>query len=437
VENIRQAWSRSKIYRILVIITALLVLLRPVANYFFYWTDESGVTLPSDFLIYIEAANNFQLRRNLYPAGELPADDMFFQYQPAYALAFTSILWLPDGALLIAFTLLHIAAYGLIYIQWCRIFRELGFDQVNEWMAQTLPVWLIFSAAWYWLDCLNIGIFVALAATLLIEAVMNERLGWAVLWLSLILQTKPTWAFAVAVPLLLGRRRFFFKLVALAAVVYVAIGGMTILAAGPAYGWQQYVGYIQHLGEFRGNWPWRSPDAPCPGENHSITQIVVYLLGVTPTTLQLATGIKWLLLAPLAAFCLLHLVRPVKRVSRDAPELSLGLAFGLYLGSYIWLDMVYEVFLSIVIFVYLVSTLEQLGSKILVWTAFLSYALADLWFAVSTFGPTTADDRNLWNLSNQIPTVMIVVLVLYALLMKQLWGRQRTGWLQSNTSAVG
>jgi hypothetical protein len=433
----RLLWSRSKMYRTLVIITALLALLRLAASFSFYWIDESGVTLPSDLLIYTEAANNFRFRQNLYPVGELPADDMFFQYQPAYALAFTPILWLPDGALLIAFTLLHIAAYGLIYVQWCRIFRELGFDQANELMARTLPVWLIFSAAWYWLDCLNVGIFVALAATLLVDAAVNERLGWAVLWLSLILQTKPTWAFAVAVPLLLGRRRFFFKLVALAAVVYVVIGGTTILAAGPAYGWQQYVGYIQHLGGFRGNWPWRGPDEPCLGDNHSITQIVVYLLGVTPTTLQLAMGIKLLLLAPLAAICLLHLVRPIKRVSRDVPELSLGLTFGLYLGTYIWLDMVYEVFLSIVIFVYLVSALERLGSKILVWAAFLLYALADFWFAVSTFGPTTADDRNLWNLSNHIPTVMIVVLILYALLMKQLWGRQRVGWLQSSTSAVG
>ncbi len=73
------------------------------------------------------------------------------------------------------------------------------------------------------LDVLNIYILLALQATLLIDAVLRERLGWALLWLSLILQTKPMWAFAAAVPLLLGRYRFFLRLVGGAVAIYVGV----------------------------------------------------------------------------------------------------------------------------------------------------------------------------------------------------------------------
>ena len=205
MEDIRWAWSRSRMYRILVIVTALLALLRVVAGWF-YWSGQSGeTTIPNDLLIYLEAADSFRLRQSLYEIEDLSAEDWSYQYPPAYALAFTPFLWLPTLAVMFIHMLLHLIAYGVLYVQWERIFRRMGFDQVVKTMAWTLPVWLIFASFWNWFTWLNIGIFIALCATLFIRAIIDERLGWAVLWLSIILQTKPQWAFAAVVPLLLGR----------------------------------------------------------------------------------------------------------------------------------------------------------------------------------------------------------------------------------------
>ena len=92
------------------------------------------------------------------------------------------------------------------------------------------------------------------------------------------------------------------------------------------------------------------------GYNHSITQIVFYWLGVSPNTLLLATSIKILLLAPLAFVSIRHILRPVSRAGYNFPQLSLDIAFTLYLGAFIWLDIVWELSLGIVVFTYLLAT---------------------------------------------------------------------------------
>src|SRR5262245_7673410 len=104
--------------------------------------------------------------------------------------------------------------------------------QANVILAWTLPVWLIFSGFWGDLGYLNIYILMALLATLLIDALLADDLLASVLWLSLILQTKPQWVFAAALPLLLGHYRFFFRLIGLAAVTYVGIAALTIAVVG-------------------------------------------------------------------------------------------------------------------------------------------------------------------------------------------------------------
>jgi hypothetical protein len=317
--------------------------------------------------------------------------------------------------------LLHLIAYGVLYFQWARIFRRMGLDRVSRTMAWALPIWLIFASFWNWFTYLNIGIFVALCATLLIEAIMDERLGWSVLWLSIILQTKPQWAFAVAVPLLLGRWRFFLRLAVLACAVYIVIMGVTILVAGPSYGWQQYTDYIRHLLGHHDSFPWRGPDEPFLGYNHSVTQVTVYLLGVTPGTLRLATGFKVLLLTPLAVVSLRHLMHPVEGIGKEHPQLSLELAFALYSGAFIWLDSINEIFLSIIIVIYLSTVLSQRGARILLWTVFLVHALAEIWLLVAYIGPVSDDGYALWNPSIYIPFGLILLLVLYALLVKRLW----------------
>ena len=90
--------------------------------------------------------------------------------------------------------------------------------------AWTLPVWIIFSAFWGDLAYLNIYVITALCCTLLIEAILAERLGWALVWASLLLPTKPYLVFPLIIPLILGRPRFFWKLLVGTITAYGAHG---------------------------------------------------------------------------------------------------------------------------------------------------------------------------------------------------------------------
>jgi hypothetical protein len=422
VEYLPQIWSRSKTFRIVLIIVSVYVILR-LAVHFFYLTQF----FPDDLRVYLEAANNLLLRQDLYPKGALTRADSF-QYAPSFALAFVPFLWLPRGPVALIHTLLHLGAYVLLYVGWSRIFRRLSLDRANEMLVWTLPVWLVFSQFWGDLGFLNVYIFMALMATWLIDAILSEHLGWSLLWLSIILQIKPMWAFAVVVPLLLGRYRFFFKLIALAAIVYVAIAGVVILATGAVYGWQQHVDYVRHLTSMQGgNFPWRTPDKGFLGYNHSITQVAVYWLGVTPFALHLALGIKVLLLAPLAWVSLRRLLQPIGRAGVDSPQWGLDLAFAFYLGTFIWLDVVWEVTLGIAVFTYLLATLDphQQVARILVWGVFSLYALVDFFqlIGVAILGMDAILPGALFVTDPSIyfPLVMIVILTFYALLVKRLW----------------
>jgi hypothetical protein len=424
MQVLRQTWARSKTFRFILILAAVYALVRLAIHAFFMAELLRIGTEGYDLQLYLDAAHHLQTGQDLYPKGALDYVE-FFQYAPSYALAFTLLLGLGLPTVMIVLSLAHVVAYGLLYGLWARIFGRLGLDGARETLAWLLPLWLVFSQFWADLGYLNIYVFMALLSTLLIDGVLHERLGWSVLWLAIILQTKPQWAFAAAVPLLLGRYRFFFKLLALSIVAYAAVVGVVMLAAGPAYGWQQYVDYAQFLLNMRGNLVWRSLDAPFLGYDHSITQIVVYLLGATPATLGLATGVKVLLLIPLAAVGLRHLRRPTRRPGQASPRLGLDLAFVLYLGAFIWLDVVWEITFGIVVFTYLLATLEERNDRIWAWVIFLPYALVDLWqiISVATFGfdivapgPFVLTDPAIY-----VPLVMIVILAFYALLIKRLW----------------
>ncbi len=436
--HLRQGWSQSKTFRVILVAAIVYTVLRLIAQGVYLntllspsqsalpdWVGAEGPMIPADLQIYLTAAEHFQLRQDLYLKGSLARLEDHYPYAPSFALAFIPFLWLSPGTAAIVHTLLHIIAYVLLYIWWERIFRRLGIERAGKILVWSIPVWLVFSAFWGDLGYLNIYIIMTLFGTLLIDAILHERLGWSLLWLSIILQIKPHWAFAAAVPLLLGRHRFFLKLVTLTIIVYVAILGTTILVAGPAYGWQQHVDYVQFLGRLSRDFPWRGPDAGFLGYNHSIIQTVVYILGVTPNTMRLATGIKILLLLPLAATTLRHLFRPARRPGYDAPQLGLDLAFVLYLGAFIWLDMVWEVSLGVAVFVYLLATMEQRKVKILIWAVFLPYALVDVCqivsFAVFGMSVVAPGPYVLTDPSIYVPLVMIVILTFYALLLRRLW----------------
>jgi hypothetical protein len=230
----------------------------------------------------------------------------------------------------------------------------------------------------------------------------------------------------------LGQYRFFLKLVALTLISSALLLGSAMLIGGPGYVWQQHVDYAQFLPHLVDDFPWRSPDSGFLGYNHSIKQITFYLFGISSQSRRLAAGIKALLLAPLGAVGGRLLLGSGGAPPGRLPELALDLAFALYLGTFIWLDMVWELSLGIVIFAYLLATSEQKAVKGLISAVFIPYALIDLWqlfsFAAVGMDAIAPGPYVLTDPSIYIPMVMIVTLTLYTLLIRRLWEAASTRW---------
>jgi hypothetical protein len=108
------------------------------------------------------------------------------------------------------------------------------------------------------------------------------------------------------------------------------------------------------------------------------------------------------------------------------PETALALTFALYLGAFIWLDMVWELSLSVVIFAYLLTASEQKWARTLLWVTFAPYALLDIWRLASyiAFGDSVLYEGAyvLTDPFIYIPWIMIILLVFYALLLNKLAG---------------
>ncbi len=437
--HLRQAWTRSRAFRIFLILALVYTVLRLAVHGAYLammlypnagimggmpeWTGAEGEPMvPVDLQIYLDAADRFQEHQPLYLRSNRIE---IYQYPPLYALAFIPFLWLPSAAVVFVHSLLHVVAYIILYASWDRVFDHLNLEKAQEILAWTLPVWLVFYPFWSDLGYLNIYVIMALLGTLFIAAILRERLGWSVLWLTIILQIKPHWAFAAVVPLLLGRYRFFLKLMALTAISSAIVIGTGMLLGGPAYVWGQYVDYVQFLPHLVEDFPWRNPDSAFLGYNHSIKQIAFYLLGETPSSKRLIVAIKAILLTPVGVVSWRSLLRYSGTPPQQIPELALDLAFALYLGAFIWLDMVWELSLGIVIFGYLLATLERKAVKGLVWVIFIPYALIDLWqlLSLAVFGmdimapgPYVLTDPSIY-----VPMTMVVILIFYALLVKRVW----------------
>jgi hypothetical protein len=374
---------------------------------------------------YIPAAQHFQAREDIYLKGSLEVLELHFPYSPAFAFFFMPILLLPLNILVPLLVVLHIAAYWLFYIWWSRIFQKNNLPHVAKMWAWILPVFLVFSAFWDDLAYMNIYLITALFATFLIDAVLQEKLGWSIFWLgAVILPIKPHWAFAAAVPLLLGRRRFFFKLLAGSILAYLAVVGITILGGGAEYGIRQYQDYFGFLARLARDFPWRGSDEPFLGYNHSVMQTILYYLGVSPANIRLVTIVKLILLAPLGWIAFRFLQRPTNKAGSEIPETALALTFALYLGAFIWLDMVWELSLGLVIFAYLLATSDQKWLRTLLWIVFAPYALLDIWRLVSyiAFGDSILYEGSyvLTDPLIYVPWIMMILLVFYALLLNKL-----------------
>jgi len=437
--HLRRCWSDSKVFRVILVLAVLYALLRlavqgaylvlllsqtPGEETLPEWVGTEGPMIPVDLQVYLDAARRLRLGQEIYAQGSLARLEELFHYAPSVALVFIPFLWLQPAVVAAIHTLLHLVAYALLYVWWGRIFRYLRLGHASKMLAWCLPLWLVFSAFWSDLGYLNVYVFMALLSTLAIDAILRRQLGWSLLWSSIILQVKPQWAFALAVPLFLGQRRFFLKLAVLTLLSYVVIAGATILMMGPKYGWSQHVEYVRFLARLRRDFPWRTMEKGFLGYNHSITQIVTFVLGATPGTMRLAFVLKSLILGPLAIIAVRYASRTEGTPGPSGPRHALDLAFVLYLGAFIWLDMVWELTLGIALFTYLLATLERRAQKTLVIALFLPYALVDLWqlFSVALFGmdviapgPYVLTDPTIY-----VPLIMIVMLVFYALLIKRL-----------------
>ncbi|HML21151.1 MAG TPA: glycosyltransferase family 87 protein [Aggregatilinea sp.] len=429
--SLPEMWARSRTFRRVLVATLIFAVLRLLMQFFLlagtvYEGETEDGFFPPDLQVYIDAADHFRAGEDLYLKGSLAHLESHYTYAPSFAVLAVPLLWLPPAVVAWGDTLFHLFAYIVLYFWWNRIFRKLELHRAREGLAWLLPVWLIFSAFWGDLNYLNIYVPMALLGTLLIEAILDENLGWSVLWLSIVLQIKPQWAFAAAVPLLLGHYRFFWKLAASTLAAFVAIDGVTMLVMGPAYGWQQHIDYVRLLERLSRDFPWREFSSGFLGYNHSITQTVIYLAGNSAASLRLAGVIKLAILLPLVAVALRALRHPRRGDSPiEAQQLGLEWAFALYMGAFIWLDMVWELTLGIAVFTYLIVTVEGSRIKTWLWAVFMVYALADLWQMVSYLALGDAaliqDAYVVTDPNMYIPVVMIVILSFYALLVSRLW----------------
>jgi len=431
MKSIRECWRESKAYRVALIAAIIYAVLR-LAIQVYLFSDAlqpeaiaQGGQVGTDLQrSYILAAQHFRDHQDIYLKGSLEILEYYFQYAPAFAFFFGPLLLLPLTILLPLLIILHIAAYWLFYVWWDRIFRRNNLENMAKMWAWILPLFLVFSVFWDDLAYMNIYLIIALFATLLIDAVLQEKLGWSIFWLAVILPLKPHWAFAAALPLFLGRYRFFLKLMVGTVVAYLLTAGATILAGGVQYGIQQYKDYFGFLARLSRDFPWRGPNSPFLGYNHSVMQIFLYYFGVSPANMRIATIIKLILLAPLGWVGLKFLHSPQRKPQSEIPEIALALAFALYLGAFIWLDTVWELSLALVIFAYLLVTTNERWVRTLLWALFAPYALLDVWRLVSYI---IWSDSILYEGSyvltdplTYIPWIMMILLVSYALLLKKL-----------------
>lgn len=431
MNELRMQWKNSKTFRVTMTVALIYVVLR-LGIQVMLLADMTSASasapegqVASDLQIYVTAAKHFLTDEDLYLKGSLEHLETHYPYSPAFALLYMPVLLLPLPVLIPLSAVFHIVAYILMYIWWGKIFNRFQLTRASQALTTLLPVWIVFSAFWDDVAYLNIYIIMALVGTLFIDAVLEEKLDWAIFWLGVvILPIKPQWAFAAALPLLLGRYKFFFRLVIGAVIAYLLVAGATILIGSVDYGLRQYADYFAFLARLSRDFPWRGPDKPFLGYNHSILQTVMFYFGVSPTMMKIGVVVKLLLLAPLGFISFRYLTHPLNKRGDEISRIALDLGFALYLGAFIWLDMVWEISLGIAIFTYLIGTLENKKIITFLWVIFLPYALADVWRLLSyiIFGDAILYDGSyvLTDPLVYLPWIMMVLLSFYAVILYRL-----------------
>lgn len=440
MKPIRALWARSRGYRVALVAAGFWFLLRLLVQVIYAsgsmpeLTGENG--LPMDLPVYLGAAQKFSLGQGLYPQ-DLSDSTFHYPYSPPFAMLSMILLWFPARWIAIGGTFACVVIYAALYLAWQRIFSKAGQPALVDKLALTLPLWLVFSAFWGGVVYLNIGIFVALVATLLIESILDDRLAWAAVLATFLLLSKVMWAFPLALPFLLGKHRSFFKLIGLTILSYLVMVGVACLVAGPGYIWQQYGEYVLHLQRIGQEFPWLTRfETPFLGYNHSIKQSLVFVLGNQGWVLLLADLVKLVILSPLVWLgTRLVLASWTKRQVPASTLFPLGLAFALYLGAFIWLDIVWEVLLGVAVFPLILIVLQQKWELWLAWGLFLIYALVDAiqFFSYIIGGESVVVMQGAYVLTDpslHLPLTMFVILLFYSFIMRWLVKLQRDVTLQ-------
>jgi len=414
-----QFWrSTSRGWRIAMLLALLWGILRlglQVYTLLSPMSDQVGVDLKEAYLV---AGRRFLERAALYPHSIEAMEGLYF-YAPSFTVFLLPFVWLPEKVATCLWFALCLAAYGGLFLTWRWIFRFLGLEKAGQALLLSLPLWIAFSPFWDDATYLNIYTVMALVGSWLIAAVLQERLALGACCLALILATKPHWAFALALPLLLGRKRFFWKLLAGALAVYLGLAGVSMALSSPIYILEQYRAYVSFLTHLTQMHPWRTAADGFLGYNHSIVQVAIFLGGERARLL--GQVVKYLLLLPGGVVLLAYGGR--KSAAPARREEPLLLAFLLYLMAFLWLDLLWELYLTVAIYPFLLALDLRRPERTLAALVFLPYAWLDFWrVMVYALGSPMVNEAYLaWDFSAYLPWILLTGLVFYFLLLRRVW----------------
>jgi hypothetical protein len=439
-QNFLRSWKEFLIYRIALCMAVVLVLGRLGVHVFYMrsilnpqqhenalpaWWQSASLRLPPDLQVYRESASRFSQQLDLYQPKPPFDETAFFQYSPAFTLIYSVTQYLSLPFLVVAMSVVNIFAYAGLFFLWAHIFKRYRIQSALLMLIQILPVWLLFSGFWIDLGLLNIHVIIALVASLLIYFILQEKLLPAVLILILLVQTKPYWGFLIMIPLLMGRYRFFFRLFILSVLGYIGIILITALMGGFDYVFEQYQNYFRITLNLSRDYPWRLSQDGFLGYNHAIKQVAYYIFGYSSLITGIVNLVKQLMLLPLVLVIIGYLIRPVRQPGWERPYVALDVAFGCYLGVYIFLDFFFELTLGIVVVVYLLSMEKKGWVRGFLWVLFISYALLDFWQTLSYLivGPDVLVEGIyiLTDPSIYFPITLFFLLALYIKMLVRLW----------------
>jgi hypothetical protein len=102
------------------------------------------------------------------------------------------------------------------------------------------------------------------------------------------------------------------------------------------------------------------------------------------------------------------------------------MAFALYVGAFIFLDIIWEVSLGLAVFAYLLAVTESHAERILASIVFIPYCLLDFWRFLSYIiwgEDSLAGAYVLTDPSAYLPMILFVLLAFYAILLRRLFAR--------------